>query len=343
MKKLLNTLYVTTPEAYLALDGENVIVRKEDEVLGRVPLHTLESILVFTYPGASPALLGACAQRGVGVSFFTPHNRFLARMQGAVHGNVLLRKAQTLWSEDAPRSLEAAKAFMIGKVYNEKWVVERTLRDHPERVDSERLGVVSARLSAYLRDMPACGTLTDLRGLEAVAAQAYFSVLDEMILGDKRAFSFTGRSRRPPLDRVNALLSFAYALLARECAAGLEGVGLDPCIGFMHEDRSGRASLALDLMEELRAPVADRFVLMLINRRMLEAKDFDTQENGAVLITDTARRAFLGAWQQRKQETITHPFLEEKVPWGLVPFVQAQLLSRWIRGDLDAYPPFRWK
>lgn len=343
MKKLLNTLYVTTAEAYLALDGENVVVRREEEVLGRVPLHTLEAIVAFTYPGASPSLMGACAERGVDLCFFTPHNRFLARIQGETHGSVLLRKTQTLWTEDTARSLEAAKAFVIGKVYNEKWVIERTLRDHPERIDGEKLTNVSAKLSAYLTELPNCADQTALRGLEAVAAQAYFSVLDDMILGDKKAFIFQGRNRRPPLDRVNALLSFAYALLARESAAALEGVGLDPYLGFMHEDRSGRASLALDLMEEFRAPIADRFVLTLINRRMVDARQFQVKENGAVLMEDTARRDILTAWQQRKQETLTHPFLEEKIEWGLVPHVQAQLLSRWLRGDLDGYPPFRWK
>ena len=343
MIKLLNTLYVTTPEVYLALDGENVIVRKDDDVLGRVPLHTLEGIVVFTYPGASPALMGACADRGVALCFFTPHNRFLASVQGETRGSVYLRKTQTLWSENAAQSLAAAKAFMIGKVYNEKWVVERTLRDHPERIDVARLTDASAKLSTYLKALPDCPDMTALRGVEAVAAQTYFAVLDDMILGDKRAFAFNGRNRRPPLDRVNALLSFAYALLAREAASALEGVGLDPYVGFMHEDRSGRASLALDLMEELRAPVADRFVLSLINRRMLDAKQFQTRENGAVLIDDAARRDILTAWQERKQEIITHPFLDEKIPWGLVPHVQAQLLSRWMRDDLDGYPPFRWK
>lgn len=343
MKKLLNTLYVTTAEAYLALDGENVIIRKEDDMLGRIPLHTLEGIIMFNYPGASPALMGACAHRGVDLCFFTPHNRFLARVQGETHGNVFLRKTQARWSENVVQSLVAAKAFLIGKVYNEKWVVERTLRDHPERIDIGKLTEVSRKLSAFLKVLPDCPDIVALRGVEAVAAQTYFSVLNDMILGDKHAFTFHGRNRRPPLDRVNSLLSFTYALLARETTSALEGVGLDPYVGFLHEDRCGRASLALDLMEELRAPVADRFVLSLINRRMIDANQFHIRENKAVMIEDSARRDILTAWQQRKQEIITHPFLDEKITWGLVPHVQALLLSRWMRDDLDGYPPFRWK
>lgn len=343
MKKLLNTLYVTTPEAYLALDGENVVVRKDDGELGRVPLHTLEGIVAMNRPGASPALMGACAERGVDLCFFKPSGRFLARVQGEAHGNVLVRRLQHRWADDAAQSLTVAKAFIIGKVYNEKWVVERTRRDHAARVNDAALAAASASLSGYLHQLPLCETMEDLRGVEAVAAKAYFGVLNESILGDKEHFAFHGRSRRPPLDRVNALLSFVYALLARECAAALEGVGLDPYVGFMHEDRSGRASLALDLMEELRAPVADRFVLSLINRRMVDSRQFIIKEDGAVLLKDDARRDLLTAWQARKQEALAHPYLNEKLCWGLVPHAQALLLSRFIRGDLDGYPPFRWK
>ena len=343
MKKLLNTLYVTTPEAYLSLDGENIVVRKDDDVLGRVPLHTLEGVVDFGRSGASPALMGACAERGIDLCFFKPSGRFLARVQGETHGNVLVRRTQHRWADDAAQSLAIAKAFIIGKVYNEKWVIERTRRDHAARVNEGALSAASAQLTEYLHQLPACATMEDLRGVEAVAAKAYFGVLDESILGDKQHFAFHGRSRRPPLDRVNALLSFVYAMLARECASALEGVGLDPYVGFMHEDRSGRASLALDMMEELRAPVADRFVLSLINRRMVDVKQFHIKEDGAVLLSDDARRELLKAWQARKQEVLEHPYLGEKISWGLVPHAQALLLSRFVRGDLDGYPPFRWK
>lgn len=343
MKKLLNTLYVTTPEAYLTLEGENVVVRCEGNELGRMPLHNLEAILSFNYPGASPALMGACAERNIDLCFFTPANRFLARVVGSAHGSLALRRAQYDWAKDTAKCLKAAQYFITGKIFNERWVVERTLRDHEERVDAEKLTSVSARLAGYARDAAACQDMDALRGLEAVAASAYFSVFDDMIIGDKRAFTFEGRSRRPPLDRVNALLSFAYSLLAREAASALTGVGLDPYLGFMHADRAGRASLALDLMEELRAPFADRFVLSLINRRMVEAKQFTRKENGAMLMDDSLRKQFLTGWQERKRETITHPYLDEKLPWGLVSHAQALLLSRWLRGDLDGYPPFLWK
>lgn len=334
---------MTTPQAYLALEGENVVVQHEDATLGRVPLHTLEGIVAFTYPGASPALLGACATRGVDVCFFTPNNRFLARVSGETKGNPLLRKTQYQWAQDPARQTRAARYLLIGKIYNQKWVLERTLRDHGERVDAQGLRHASQKLSNYLDMLGDCADGDALRGIEAVAASAYFSVFDDLIVGDKAHFSFSGRSRRPPLDPVNALLSFCYAMLAREVAAALEGVGLDPYPGFLHADRSGRPSLALDMMEELRAPMADRFVLSLINRRMVDHKAFHYKEDGAVLMEDALRRELLTQWQNRKQETITHPYLGEKIPWGLVPHVQALLMSRWLREDLEGYPPFLWK
>lgn len=343
MKKLLNTLYVTTREAYLMLDGENVVVKQDEATLGRLPLHTLEGIVSFNYPGASPALMGACAQRGVDLCFYTPNNRFLARVSGETKGNLTLRRTQHQWAADGAKSLMVASGFITGKVYNAKWVIERTVRDHGERVDADKLRGASKKLSGYLECIQACADMESLRGLEAVAASAYFGVFDDMILGDKQSFYFHGRNRRPPLDRVNALLSFCYSLLAREVASALEGVGLDPYIGFMHADRVGRASLALDIMEELRAPIADRFVLSLINRRMVAARQFHVKENGAVLMDDELRKTVLSAWQSRKQEMLTHPFLNEKISWGIVPHAQALLLSRFMRGDLDGYPPFFWK
>ena len=343
MRKLLNTLFVLTPECYLSLDGETVVVNRDKTEMARFPLHTLEGILSFTYAGASPALMGACARRGVDLVFFSPNGHFLARTVGEERGNVLLRQQQYRVADDPAMSCGYARCFLLGKVYNARWVLERATRDHPQRVPVERLKQVSAQLAAALPDLETGVTLEELNGFEGEAAQRYFSVFDSMILQQRDGFSFHGRSRRPPLDAVNALLSFAYTLLARECAAALEGVGLDPYVGFLHRSRPGRQSLALDLMEELRAVFADRLVLSCINQKIVTPKHCQRQESGAVLLTDAGRKAFLAAWQRRKQEVLTHPFLGEKIPWGLVPYVQALLLARTLRGDLEVYPPFFWK
>jgi CRISPR-associated protein Cas1 len=343
VRKLLNVLYVTTPDAYLSLDGENVVVRKDDADLRRLPLHNLEGIVTFGYTGASPALMSACAERGVSLSFMTKNGRFLARVQGAVTGNVLLRREQYRLADDEQSSLTVAKNTISGKLFNARWVLERTTRDHALRVDVANLKNVSDALRRAIDAVQASETLDQLRGLEGEAAQLYFGVFNELILQQEEDFVFAGRNRRPPLDRVNALLSFAYSLLTGDVTAALEGVGLDPYVGFLHRDRPGRASLSLDMMEELRAVVADRFVLSLINRREVTKAGFATRENGAVMMDDATRKTVLTAWQTRKQETLTHPFLNEKIPWGLVPHAQSLLLARYIRGDLDAYPPFLWK
>lgn len=343
MRKLLNTLYVLTPERYLSLDGENVVVNQERKEIARFPLHTLESILCFTYAGASPALMGACAERGVDLAFFTPNGRFLARAVGEERGNVLLRQQQYRVADDPTLSCRYGKGFILGKVYNARWVLERATRDHPQRVPVETLKLTSAQLAATLPRIQDCATPGELSGLEGEAAQRYFAVFDHLILQQRDAFAFHGRNRRPPLDATNALLSFAYTLLARDCTAALQGVGLDPYVGFLHRPRPGRQSLALDLMEELRAVYADRLVLSCINQKIVSKKHFRTQENGAVLLNDEGRNAFLDAWQKRKKETIKHPFLGEKIAWGLVPAVQALLLARTLRSDMEVYPPFFWK
>lgn len=343
MKKLLNTLYVTTPDAYLSLDGENIVVLKGEQPIGRFPLHNLENVVTFGYTGASPALMGACAQRQIGLMFLTANGRFLARVTGPSRGNVLLRKTQYRMSDNERQSAALAKCFLLGKIYNAKWVIERATRDHPFRLDVARLKEVSAALSRRMTDVQNCEDLDQLRGLEGEAASLYFSVFDQLILQQQEAFVFTGRSRRPPMDPVNAMLSFVYTLLAHECASALEAVGLDAYVGFLHRDRPGRMSLALDIMEELRCVVADRFVLSLINKRMVSKTGFTQKENGAVIMNEQTRKQILSAWQQRKLETIVHPFLEEKMEWGLVPHAQANLLARFIRGDLDSYPPFFWK
>lgn len=343
MKQLNNTLYVTTPDTYLSLDGENIVIRKEDEELKRVPLHNIESIITFGYTGASPALMGICAKRNIALTFMTYHGHFLARISGEQNGNVLLRKEQYRISDDLEESLKIAKNMITGKVYNAKWVLERVIRDYVMRIDTDNLTAVSKQLSSALIEIRNAKYAAELLGIEGKAAELYFSVFDDMILQQKTDFQFNGRSKRPPKDYVNALLSFAYTLLAHDCASALESVGLDSYVGFYHKDRPGRISLALDLMEEFRSIMVDRFVLTLINKKVITKSDFWIKENGAVILKEDARRTFLGAWQKKKNDTITHPYLNEKMAWGLAPFAQAQLLARYLRNDIDEYPPFFWK
>ena len=343
MKHLLNTLFVTSEDVYLTLDGENVVVNREREIIARYPLHTLLNIISFSYAGASPALLGACAKREIGFAFCTPSGKFLARVTGESNGNVLLRRMQYRVADDPFLSCRVARTMIFGKLYNSRWSIERTCRDHGMRMDTMALKGASLKLKELLPAVLEESSLESLRGLEGVGASTYYGVMDDMILNNKETFFFRERSRRPPLDPLNALLSFAYSLLAHDCASALESVGLDAYVGFLHRDRSGRESLALDLMEELRPCMADRFVLTLINNRILSAGDFEKSETGVVLLTDDGRRAFLKNWQAKKKETITHPFLNEKMQWGLVPYIQALLLARYLRGDLDEYPPFLWK
>lgn len=343
MKRLLNTLYVTQPDVYLSLDGDNVVLTKEQERLGRFPLHNLESIVAFGYTGASPALMGYCAERNIAIVFLTMNGRFSARVIGMSKGNVVLRKKQYLLSEDRLVSARIARNFILGKIYNHKWMIERATRDHPLRLDMEQFKAVSQQLSVIMTEIRSCDDLDRLRGLEGQAAVEYNKVFDQLILQQKEDFYFHSRSRRPPLDNVNALLSLAYTLLAHDVTSALEGVGLDAYVGFLHRDRPGRASLALDLMEELRGVYADRFVLTLINKKAVTKDDFVKKENGAVIMKEEARKTFLTAWQQKKQEKMTHPYLGESMTWGLVPHVQSLLFARFMRNDLDEYPPFLWK
>ena len=343
MKKLLNTIYITHPDSYLYLDGGNIGVSIDRETVTKIPLLNIESIVTFGRSGASPALIQDCLENSRELTFLSPQGRFMGRITGTVNGNVVLRKTQYRWSESDSASLLLAKLFITGKIYNQRWILERAQRDHGLVIDTEAFVEQSLQMKETLRDFDYIEDLDSLRGIEGNTASGYYSLFDQMILQQKSDFQFNGRNRRPPLDRVNALLSFAYTLLANECAAALETVGLDPYVGFIHQDRPGRRSLALDLMEELRAAYADRFVLKLINKKLLHANDFITMENGAVQLTDTARQTFLQQWQLRKQETLVHPFLNEKLAWGLVPYAQAMLLARFLRGDLDTYPPFLWK
>ncbi|MFS0726847.1 type I-C CRISPR-associated endonuclease Cas1c [Paenibacillus sp. 1P07SE] len=343
MKKLLNTLYVTQANTYLSLEGDNIILQREQEKVAQLPLHNFESVVTFGYTGASPALMGYCAERNISLVFLTMNGRFLARVIGESKGNVVLRKRQYLLSEDEQASARIARNFIVGKLFNHKWMIERTTRDYPLRVDVELFKTGSAQLSVLMQAVRDCDDLERLRGLEGQAAIQYNRLFDQMILQNKEDFFFRVRSRRPPLDNVNAMLSFAYTLLAHDMRSALEAVGLDAYVGFLHRDRPGRESLALDVMEELRGVYADRFVLSLINKQVMTGKDFVRKESGAILMTDEARRTFMTAWQTRKQETLTHPYLGEKITWGLVPHVQSLLLARYLRGDLDEYPPFLWK
>lgn len=343
MKKLLNTIYVTTPDSYLSLDGDNLVVLNNDSRIGRVPMHNIESIVTFGYTGASPALMRYCVEHNISLTFMRKSGKFMARVIGPSRGNVTLRKRQYQISDSESESVKIAKNFIIGKVYNHKWMIERATRDHPLMVDVASFKNASQQLSILLRDIKDCDNLETLRGLEGQAAVSYNRVFNDMILQQKDHFEFRGRNRRPPLDNVNAMLSFAYILLSIDITGALEEVGLDAYVGFLHRDRPGRASLALDLMEEFRGIVADRFVLSLINLKVVNDKDFIRKENGSVIMTDECRKKFLSAWQSKKQEIITHPFLDEKISWGLAPYSQSLLLARFIRGDLDQYPPFLWK
>lgn len=339
MRKLLNILYVTIPNAYLSKDGETVLVRVEHETRLRVPIHTLEGIVCVGFVSMSPPLMGFCAEHNVGVSFLSEHGRFLARIQGEIHGNVLLRREQYRRADQLVDSAAIARSILLAKVANSRTSLLRAGRERA----SMTLDQACIQLGQSLRLLESTSSLDGLRGVEGDAAQTYFSVFDELILTQKENFFFHARSRRPPLDNVNALISFLYVLLAHDISSALETVGLDPAVGFLHRDRPGRAGLALDLMEELRPVLADRLALTLINRRQVTASGFSRGESGGVIMNDATRKEVLIAWQLRKQEEILHPFLDERIPFGLVPHAQALLLARHLRGDLDAYPAFIWR
>jgi CRISPR-associated protein Cas1 len=343
MKRLLNTLYISNPDYYLSLDGENIVVKLKEDEIGRMPLHTLDGIVTMGFTGASPKLMGYCAEHNIAITFLSSSGRFLATVVGETKGNVLLRKEQYRTSDNEEKALKIVRNMIIGKIYNSRWILERATRDHSIRIDVDRVKIQSGYLNQTLINLKNVDSLSQLRGIEGEAASVYFSVFDELILQQKEHFHFDKRNRRPPMDNVNALLSFSYTLLAGMCKSGLEAVGLDPYVGFLHTDRPGRISLALDLMEELRAIMADRFVLTLINKKMISPAGFYVKENGAVIMNDDTRKTVISTWQSKKQEVIMHPYLNEKIEWGMVPYVQALLLARYLRGDLDEYPPFLWK
>ena len=343
MKKLLNILYVTTPEAFLAKEGENLVVKVMDEEVFRTPIHYLEGVVTFGYKGVSPALLGLCAERGVSVTFLNEHGKFLARVSGPVKGNVLLRRKQYRIADSPTDCTKIASRFIIGKVANCRTVIRRFVSDHADKADGKEAELVKNELATAIVRLNKASSIDEIRGIEGEMARYYFSMVDNMILIQKESFYMRGRSRRPPLDNVNALLSFLYTLLAHETKSALETVGLDPYVGFLHRDRPGRPGLSLDLMEEFRPYLVDRLVLSLINRKQINGDDFLKKESGGVIMKDKARKIVLEAWQSRKREEITHPFLDEKIQLGLLPYVQALLLARYLRGDLDDYPPFIWK
>ncbi len=343
MRHLLNTLYVTTQGAYLSREGETVLVRVDQEAKLRVPIHTLGGIVCFGQVSCSPPLMGLCGERNVAISFLSEHGKFFARVVGPVSGNVLLRREQYRRADREDASAEIARMAVVGKIANCRTVLLRAVRDHAENPQVAALEAAAARLARQLDDLRRPAPLDAVRGLEGDAARTYFEVFDYLITAQKEDFFFHERSRRPPLDNLNALLSFFYTLLVHDVTAALETVGLDPAVGYLHRDRPGRPGLALDLMEEFRPVLADRLALSLVNRQQIRGKGFRKSETGAVLMDDATRKEVLVAYQKRKQEEIQHPFLGEQVEVGLLPFVQAMLLARYLRGDLDGYPPFLWK
>lgn len=343
MKKHLNTLFVTTDGAWLKKDGQAVVVRIEQETRLRLPLHNLDGIVCMGHISCTPELMGACARAGVTISFLTPYGGFLAAVNGFSPGNVLLRREQYRRADDPAATLEIARHFVAAKIANSRSVLLRAARDS-KRADATAALQQTARRMAFDVELARRAiTLDSLRGTEGESANTYFGVFNHMLSANTQGFEFAGRSRRPPLDRINALLSFLYSMLTHDARSACEATGLDAAVGMLHRDRPGRPGLALDLIEEFRAFIADRLALSLINRRQIQAKDFDVTESGAVLLRDKPRKEVLAAFQKRKQDVITHPFLEEKTTIGLLLHLQARLLARHLRGDLDAYPPFLWR
>lgn len=343
MKRHLNTLFITTQGAYVSKDGESVVVKVDNEIRLRVPVHTLGGIVCFGLVSCSPFLMGFCAEKGVSISFMTETGGFLAKVQGPVSGNVLLRRGQYRFADDLKFSAGIATAFLTGKVVNSRTVLQRALRDHPDKVNTDELEGAVQRLNSALRRLQSDNEVDVLRGIEGESANTYFNVFDQLITNQKEDFFFRGRNRRPPLDNVNCLLSFLYIILMHDIRSALETVGLDPAVGFLHRDRPGRYGLALDLMEEFRPFIADRLALSLINLGQVQGRGFAKKESGGVWMDDDTRKTVLIAYQNRKQDEIMHPFLKEKVTIGLLFHTQALLLARHLRGDMDAYPTFIWK
>lgn len=345
MRRQLNTLYATTEGAWLHKDGANIVMEVEREVRARIPVHMLESLVCMGRVAVSPQLLGYCSEQGITICYLTPQGRFLARVEGPVSGNVLLRREQYRRSDEGSRCAEIVRNLLLGKIHNQRAVLARGWRDHGDKVDDVHAFQHALRRLKRMpqRILASEGGVDELRGLEGEAAQVYFGVFNHLIRAESALLQFNGRNRRPPRDAFNALLSFLYTLLTHDCRSALETVGLDPAVGFLHRDRPGRPSLALDLAEEFRPLLAERLALSLINRKQLGERDFQQFDNGAVSLKEESRKTVLVAYQERKRELLHHAFLDEKVDIGLLPYIQAQLLARHLRGDLDGYPPFLWK
>lgn len=343
LRKLLNTLYVSSQGSYLRKEGETIVVEREQQKVLQLPIHTIGGLVCFGNVLCSPFLLGFCAERDIAVSFLSEGGKFLAAIRGPVSGNVLLRRQQYRMADDDTIATNIARNIVRGKLANSRVVMNRMIRDHGDRIDTAAIQDSSATIDRLIDQLDETGDLDSVRGIEGLTAAKYFAIFDNLIIDQKRDFAFKDRNRRPPLDPVNALLSFIYTLLAHDIRSALETVGLDPAVGFLHRDRPGRPSLALDLMEEFRPVIADRLVLSLINRRQVTAKGFKKAENGAVIMTDDTRKIVLVEYQNRKQDEIFHRFIGEKIPIGLLFFVQANLLARHVRGDIDGYPAFFWR
>lgn len=343
MRRLLNVLFVTSSGAYLHRQRESVLVEVEGETKVRVPMHTLEGIVCFGQVMVSPQLMELCAEHRVPISFLSPNGRFWARVQGPVSGNVLLRRAQYRMADELDSSARVAQAMVIAKIYNSRAVLQRALRSHPSCEGASEISQAVVNLGELLATLRTPQSLATIRGIEGEAARSYFGVFRHLVLTQKEAFPFEGRSRRPPLDNMNALLSFTYTLLGHDISSALESVGLDPAVGFLHRDRPGRPGLALDLMEEFRSYLADRLVLSLVNLKQVTGAGFQKTGSGAVNMTEETRRQVIRSYQERKREEILHPYLKEKMEVGLLSYAQALLLARYIRGDIDGYPPFLWR
>lgn len=336
MKKLLNNLYVTTDGSYVHKERETLIIEQDGEKVFQLPFHSIQNMFCFGRIMVSPDLMAACGEKGISISFFTGYGRFQSRVQGPQSGNVLLRRAQYREADDSPQTL--ARLFIAAKLVNCRNIVMKHQRNHGQDDQLERL---VKYLADNLKRLERSNDVDQMRGIEGDSAASYFACFNNLIVEDLReSFPFSGRTKRPPLDRVNALLSFAYTLLTYEIASALQGVGIDPYVGFLHTDRSGRVSLALDMLEEFRAWWCDRFVLTLINRKQISPEDFIEESSSAIRLTDDARKMVLTAWQEKKQEELQHPYTEEKIQIGLLPHIQAMLLSRYLRKDMEIYTPF---
>lgn len=341
MKKLLNTLYITNPTSYLAKEGEAIIIYQEQKKIASIPSHNIEGIVCFGYAGASPQLMCMCAEKGIGLSFVSEYGKFLCRVSGRISGNILLRKGQYRLSDQDEASAQIAKYMILGKLANQRNILKRFAREKPELCSDKYHANVKfiSQMIVDLKDKTIRST-DEVRGIEGIVAKTYFENFDNLILKNKDCFYLRERTKRPPLDAMNALLSLIYTLLTHDITSALETVGLDPQAGFLHRDRPGRSSLALDLIEELRAYLCDRLALSLVNTGVLNSKDFIEKENGAVLLHPDSKSKVLKAWQTRKKDKITHPYINESIEIGLIPYVQALLLARHIRGDIDIYPSF---